>query len=94
MIKLQNGTQRLLIKGNLKTLFLQCSSFINKQGEKQNLNEQLRENLWSWLIDVSTESTIPICICYKDLQADEIDQNDMFNDSGGMAEDQEEFLLR
>jgi len=46
---------------------------MNKQGEKQNLNESLRDSLWSRLIDVGTESSIPICICFKDLEGDEID---------------------
>ena len=36
---------------------------------------------------MSSEHNVSIGICYKDLEPEDIDQNDMFNDSGGLAED-------
>jgi len=51
------------------------------------LNESLRDSLWSRLIDVGNEGSIPICICYKDISSEDIESNDIFSDSGGLVED-------
>lgn len=94
LIKAPNGKQRLMVKGSLNTLFYQCTSFLAKNGERQNLNETTRHNLWTKLSEIGGEESIPICVCYKEITADDLDTSSMFNSSEDSSEDQDEFLLR
>lgn len=56
------------------------------------MNEKSRDMIRTKLHESANESSIPICICYKDIEKGELEPNEMFSDSGGSAEDMEEFL--
>ena len=57
------------------------------------MNAERRETIRAQLHEISDESLIPICICRKDISKEEMEPNLMFSDSGGSAEDIEDFMM-
>ena len=82
-----------MIKGSFEDLYRQCTFFIDDEGNSVRIDNDARDRIRNSITDASTESTIPICICMKEISQDDLNPQQQNHDSGGPSDEEfEEFL--
>ncbi|CAI2381776.1 unnamed protein product [Moneuplotes crassus] len=93
LIDQPSGDKKLLIKGSFEDLYRQCTYYVDDEGNSKKIDNDARDRIKNSIIDASSESTIAICICTKDISRDDLNPQKDNHDSGGPSEEEfEEFL--